>query len=183
MKRKNNFKNKNLTAQHFMNIKEIADDYIYSNDGFVFYYIKVNGIDTLLYTEDEKERMINNLSANFSDIAKYPFKFFAVSKPSDIKDLIEFNKLQLESENDYIKRDLIKEEINELINQNLKGETVEREFYFMVWEKVKNQSKAYGRAKDIVEAFEDISIKAKIINKREIYIMLNLINNGIMEEI
>ena len=75
------------TAQQFINVKDIRDKYLYTRDGMVFVYLRIQAISIDLYSRAEKNALIKTLTAELSDI-QYPFKFMALSRPVDISPLI-----------------------------------------------------------------------------------------------
>ena len=75
------------TAQEFIHVKDIKENYLYTTSGFVFAYVRIHSISMDLYSKAEKHLFIRQLTAELSDIL-YPFKFLAVSRPVDISPVI-----------------------------------------------------------------------------------------------
>ena len=121
------------TAQQFINVKDIRDKYLYTRDGMVFVYLRIQAISIDLYSRAEKNALIKTLTAELSDI-QYPFKFMALSRPVDISPLItEMGEMLKEAEDK--RKELLRQEILQMGGFALSGEIVERQFYIAIWEK------------------------------------------------
>lgn len=72
-----------VTAQEFVNVKDITDKYLYTRDGLVFMYIRLYPISPDLLSRREKRSLTRQLTA---EISAEPFKFgfTALSRPVDI---------------------------------------------------------------------------------------------------
>lgn len=75
-----------LTAQQFINVKDIKDKILYSKDNHIFCYIKIHPVSIDLLSDNEKMNLCKNLAAELSGERK-PYKFFAISRPVDISAL------------------------------------------------------------------------------------------------
>ena len=71
------------TAQEFVNAKDLGNNCLYTTDGFIFAYIKIEGLNLELYSRQEQKLICRELSAALSGI-KRPYKSDAVSRPADI---------------------------------------------------------------------------------------------------
>ena len=67
------------TAQQFINIKDINDKYLYTNEGNIMMYLRIDSISIDLYSKNEKEALMKSLTAELSEI-QYHFKFIVLSK-------------------------------------------------------------------------------------------------------
>ena len=114
------------TARQFINIKDINDKYLYTNEGNVMMYLRIDSISIDLYSKSEKEALMKSLTAELSEI-QYPFKFIAVSRPVDISPIITNMQEMIKFSNDS-QKELLKKEIIEMNNFALSGDIVERQF-------------------------------------------------------
>ncbi len=166
------------TAQDFVNVKEIKDRFVYTKDGHVYMYIKLNSISVDLFSEREKKHLTRSLTAELSSEQEV-LKFIAVSRPVDITPLInEYNDILINS-NDHIQKTLLRQEMMIMNDYAMSGDVVERQFYLMIWNKLnedaeKNLSK---RALDIMSKFESEDIKCHILKEQDIIRFLNLFSN------
>lgn len=167
-----------LTANEFINVKDIRDRFLYTRDGFIISYIKINPISIDLYSDNEKEQICRVLTAELSSIQK-PFKFLAVSRPVDISPLItEYSRLLSET-TDQMQKSLLRSEMMVMSNYATSGDVVERQFYIMLWKKYK-QGIEQDLLKEVYEftsKFEASNIMCQIIKEQEIIRLCNLVNN------
>ena len=182
-KLKNTKTNKNktlpeITAQEFVNVKDITDKYLYTRDGLVFTYVRIYPISPDLLSRREKRTLTRQLTA---EISAEPFKFgfMALSRPVDISPLIkEYSELLSES-NDPIQKEILKNEMQAMSNYALSGEVVERQFYIKIWEKYSEGSEndLQKRAFSILGYFTAVSINGEILKEDDIVRLSNLITN------
>lgn len=165
------------TAQEFINIKDINDKYLYTNDGNIMMYLRIDSISIDLYSKSEKEALMKSLTAELSEI-QYPFKFIAVSRPVDISPIITNMQEMIKFSNDS-QKELLKKEIIEMNNFAMSGDIVERQFYLVIWEKYQEgiEKEIYRKAMLLSEKFTINNISCEILNQREIMRFINLINN------
>lgn len=165
------------TAQEFINIKDINDKYLYTNEGNIMMYLRIDSISIDLYSKNEKEALMKSLTAELSEI-QYPFKFIAVSRPVDISPIITNMQEMIKFSNDS-QKELLKKEIIEMNNFALSGDIVERQFYLVIWEKYQEgiEKEIHRKAMLLAEKFTINNICCEILNQREIMRFINLINN------
>lgn len=167
------------TAQKFVNVKDILGKALYTNDEKIFTYIKVQPVSIDLLSKNEKEQFTRTLTGELSG-DNQPFKFIAVSRPVDISPLLNDYQEKFLSSTDPIQKKLLKNEMVQMNHFALSGEVVERQFYFVLWCKNEDQYSERDllkRANDFVEHLESVQIKAHVIEEKEIFRLLNLINN------
>lgn len=165
------------TANEFVNVKDIKGKFLYTRDGLILCYLKINPISIDLFSKSEKSIIIKQLAANMSSI-QYPFKFIAVSRPVDISPLIsELSELLTTS--DPKQKELLKQEILEMSTFALSGEVVERQFYVVIWDKSEQgaEKDLLVKAKDFASNFTDNGIGCDVLEQQDIVRLCNLINN------
>ncbi|TCL57645.1 hypothetical protein EDD76_108180 [Kineothrix alysoides] len=165
------------TAQHFINVKDIQDKYLYTRDGMIFVYLRIHSISIDLYSNSEKNVLIKTLTAELSNI-QYPFKFMALSRPVDISPLItEMGEMLKYAEEK--RKELLRQEILQMGGFALSGEIVERQFYIALWEKQEEgcERDLLKRASLLCEKFSTGGIMCDILTEKEIVRLLNLVNN------
>jgi hypothetical protein len=175
---------KEISANQFINIKNIIGNILYTNDGYVFSYIKLMPISIDLLSPTEKKLFINTLTAELSSETK-PFQFFAISQSVDINKLIEnLNNKKGEISNDNTRKKLIYNEVNQITSFSISGDIIERQFYFIIWEKLSEDSELLlrRRANDLSYKFQTCGIEANILDTQNIYILLNLFSHPYSKE-
>ena len=167
-----------ITANEFINVKDIRDRFLYTRDGQIITYIKINPISIDLFSDREKEQICRVLTAELSSYKK-AFKFLAVSRPVDISPLINEYTQLLSETNDQKQKQLLRNEMMVMSNYATSGDVVERQFYFMLWRNYKA-----GEEKDFIKEtyefaskIENSNVSCDILKERDIVRLCNLINN------
>lgn len=125
---------RNMTANEFVNVKDIRDGVLYSKDDYLFSYLRIEPISLELLTPREQRAKGKQFSAEFSAI-KTPYKFFSLSRPVDVSFMIDnFKNLQI-GETDRKRRELMNEKIKEINAFTYSGEIIEHQFYMVIWAK------------------------------------------------
>lgn len=165
------------TAQEFVNVKDIKDIFLYTNDGYICSYIKVQPFSFDLLTEREKKLMTKNLTNELSQVNR-PFKFLAVSRPIDISGIVsQYNELLLGTD-DQVQKKLLRNAIYQLNEFALSGEVVQREFYYMLWNNANEDAYDIKKStKEFLEHLENAGLKGTILKANEIIKLCNLVNN------
>lgn len=165
------------TAQEFIHVKDIKENYLYTTSGFVFAYVRIHSISMDLYSKAEKHLFIRQLTAELSDIP-YPFKFLAVSRPVDISFVITEMQSMLKNADDK-RKELLRQEILQMSGYALSGEIVERQFYVSFWEKIgeEGEKEVGKRAALFSEKFSGCGISCDVLGEKEIVRLMNLIHN------
>lgn len=167
-----------LTAQEFVNVKDVTDKYLYTRDGHVFMYIRIYPISPDLLSAREKRTLTRQLTAELSAEA-YKFGFIALSRPVDISPLVkEYSELLTES-NDPIQKEILKNEMQAMSNYALSGEVVERQFYIKIWDKYSEgaENELQKRCFSLLGYFTSSNINGEILVEDGIVRLSNLVTN------
>lgn len=169
---------KQITADEFVNVKDIKDRFLYTRDGYIIMYIKINPISIDLFSEREKKLICKTLTAELSSEQK-PYKFLAVSRPVDISPLINEYTEIISNSSDQKQKDLLRNEMLVMSNYALSGDVVERQFYIMLWEKYEEDMERdiSKRCYEFQSKFESGNIHCEILKQKDIVRLCNLINN------
>ncbi|WP_026894263.1 hypothetical protein [Clostridiisalibacter paucivorans] len=170
--------NAQITANEFINVKDIKDRFLYTRDGQIIMYIKINPISIDLFSDIEKEQICSSLTAELSSIRK-PFKFLAVSRPVDISPLINEYTQLLSETNNQKQKELLRNEMMVMSNYAISGDVVERQFYIMIWDKYHEhvEKDILKECREFVSKFESGNIRCEILKEQEIVRLCNLVNN------
>ena len=112
-----------MTANEFVNVKDIRGSFLYTRDGMALAYLKIFPISTELFSKNEKRLISKQLTASLSS-GQYPFQLLAVSRPVDISPLMAELSSTLTSSSDIKQKELLKHEIVEMGGFALSGEVV-----------------------------------------------------------
>jgi len=179
-KEKNKFKDKNLpdvTANEFINVKDINGNFLYTRDGLALCYLKLTPISIDLYSKTEKRNIVRTLTAEMS-ATQFPFKFIAVSRPIDISPLLnELHSLLMTT--NLKQKELLKSEMVEMSNFAMGGDIVERQFYIVIWDKAHDgiERELTNRARLFADIFNGSRIPCEILGQQDIVRLCNLVNN------
>jgi flagellar basal body-associated protein FliL len=166
------------TANKFVNVKDIRDRFLYTNDEYVILYIKITPISIALLSDNEKKVLCKTLTAELSSEQK-AYKFLAVSRPVDISPLISEYQDILSNTDDQKQKELLRNEMLVMSNYAMSGDVVERQFYIMIWEKYEKdiEREFIKRGYEFVSKFESGNVRAEILKEQDIVRLCNLINN------
>ena len=162
-----------ITANEFVNVKDIRGNFLYTRDNLALAYLKIYPISTELFSKNEKRLIAKQLTVSLSS-AQYPFQLLAVSRPVDISPLLSELSATLTSSSDVKQKELLKQEIVEMGAFALSGEVVERQFYIKIWDRV---SDLLQKLKLLGGYFSDSGIQTEILEQQDIVRLCNLVNN------
>ncbi|MDR1754101.1 MAG: hypothetical protein LBR74_04245 [Eubacterium sp.] len=163
------------TAQEFVNAKEITENCLFTLDGNIFAFIKIEGISLELFSSEELVQLCKNLSSSLSKF-RFPFKYIAVSRPVDVsKTMREYAEMRETAEGG--RRNLLKSDMEELADMVMSGETLERQHYIIIsGAKNEDEKTLATRARELAKCFTVCSIGADILDKSGIVTLCNLVN-------
>lgn len=166
------------TAQEFVNIRDIKEDILYTEDNYLISYVKIQPISPDLLTRGEQKQLAEKLTDEFSQIRR-PYKFLAVSRPIDIGPLLNQYSEIMSASTDQVQKELLRKATRNVSEYSLSGDVVQREFFYMIWER--NEAYAVQQlksaARKMVEHIENAGMKGEILCRSEIIKLCNLVNN------
>lgn len=169
---------KTLTANEFINVKEIKKDIVYTKDNFLFRYLKIQPISFELLSKRDQRIKGKQFSSEFSTIKKI-YKLFSISRPVDVSFMLEnLIKLQMET-TDMKRKEVINDEIYEVNQFALSGGTLEPQFFMILWEERKKDSEKdlLKQTNEIIAKFSACEMNVNICKRGEIIKLLNLFGN------
>lgn len=164
------------TAQDFVNAKDLGQQCLYTVDGYIYAYIKIDGVCLELLSRQEQKALCRRLSAALSGI-KRPYKSVAVSRPMDIsKPLQAYEELYNSASGG--RKKLLKSDMREMADMVMAGETLERQHYIAVWDSIQraDERSIVAAAQDIAKKYSDNGIPAEILDRKGIVQLCNLVN-------
>lgn len=167
-----------MTANEFINVKDIHGKFLYTRDNMVMAYLKISPISIDLFSKTEKKQLIRQMTASLSGI-NYPFQLLAVSRPVDISPLLSELSDTLTSSGNVHQKELLRQEILEMSTFALSGDVVERQFFIQVWDKQQEdvERELLQRLKYMESYFNDVGIRSEILEQQDIVRLCNLVNN------
>ncbi len=166
-------KQQNKTLNEFLNIKDIDNNCLRTLDGQAILFLKVNPINTDLFSEDELEIKMDKMSIEFSN-EQQPYTIFVIPRKVDIQDFVNEQQELKKSLTDEIGIRIVENRIintHELVaDKNI----IESEFYLCIWEKESENSteKLLKRANNWKQRFSNSDFQTKILEKNEIILLV-----------
>ena len=168
-----------MTANEFVNVRDIKDDIIYTKDNQLFMYLKIPPISLELLSPKEQKIKGKQFTAEFSAI-KRTYKIFAISRPVDVSFILENLKhIQLEVTENKQRKEILKEKIREVNNYAFSGEILEHQFFLILWlENKKNaEREILKQANEVMARFTACEMSVSICQRGDIVKLLNLFAN------
>ena len=110
-------KEKEKTCNEEINVKDVRNNFLYTNDNKIMCYIKIHPLNLYLLSNKEKESIMKQLSAELSSETK-PMKFFSIARPVEVSSVLDdLRNLQNEALNQ-VQKVLIRLHINEVLRGN-----------------------------------------------------------------
>ena len=166
------------TAQKFTNVRNIQNNFLYTNDDYAIGYIKILPVSVGLFSHREKQTLVKQLTSEMSG-EKEPFHFLAISRPVDMQPLLEYYDILRSQVTDPYRRELLRKEMENLSDFIFGEEIVERQFFFYISMKLTEdvEKDLKKRVHDFAEHFETVGIKTEILKNSDIIRLCNLVNN------
>ncbi|MCX8075243.1 MAG: hypothetical protein N2749_06650 [Clostridia bacterium] len=152
-----------------INIKDIRNNFLYTKDNKIMMYIKIQPLNIHLLSEKEQEQIIKTLAGELSSENR-EMKFFSISRPVDVGDLIEdLRKIQNDSV-DQVQKTLLNKHINETVKLTFTGDAVERQNFLIIWQDISEYAEKdlLKRAMDLLNKFSSCNIKSEILEEQYI---------------
>lgn len=162
-------KQKDKSCNDEINIKDVRNNFLYTKDDKIMLYIKIQPLNIDLLSDKEQEQIIKTLAGELSSEIK-EMKFFSISRPVDVGDLVEdLRKIQNDSL-DQVQKTLLNKHINETIKLTFTGDAVERQNFLLIWQNISEYAEKdlLKRAMDLVNKFLSCNIKSEILEEQYI---------------
>lgn len=166
-------KEEEQSLNEFLNVKNIKESILYTLDGHVIQFIKVEPINIELLTDDELESKMNFSSIEFSE-EQQPYKILVIPRAVDISEHIE--------EQEELKRKIDDDVGIEIINNRIISTTeivenkniIENEFYIMIYDSNKDniENELMKRANNWINRLKNCGYRSNLLYEREIILLI-----------
>lgn len=166
-------KEEEQSLNEFLNVKNIKENFLYTLDGQVIQFIKVEPINIELLTDDELESKMNFSSIEFSE-EQQPYKILVIPRAVDISEHIE--------EQEELKRKIDDDVGIEIINNRIISTTeivenkniIENEFYIMIYDSYKDniENELMKRANNWINRLKNCGYRRDLLYEREIILLI-----------
>lgn len=162
-----------LSANLAINVRDITESEILTLDNQVISIFKVDSMNIDLLTDREKQASIKKLTSCISSI-KQPYKILALPRPFDVVPFIEALQEQRVGASD-LQKQIISNEIAELNKIAGSGKIVERHFYIVLADDIRDD---YRRNREEFQVrWRDGDVNVQLIKQQELIRLCNLIFN------
>lgn len=174
----------NLSTCEYINLADIRGQFLYTKDNKVYQFIKAMPIPTALMTPDEKARLTMVMARELSPIGM-PFKILFISRPTDIKQIIEYYDSIRSMTVDSKKRDNLKKTMNYLSKMATTGGVLERQTFIALWAEKdeKGEDELYSKTVEFRNALTNAGVSATICNETEIANMIGLFYKPVFAQV
>ena len=166
-------KEEEQSLNEFLNIKNIRESILYTLDGQVIQFIKVEPINIELLTDEELELKMNFSIIEFSE-EQQPYKILVIPRAVDISEHIEEQEeLKLKIDDD-VGIEIINNRIistTEIVeNKNI----IENEFYIMIYDSNKDniENELMKRANNWINRLKNCGYRSNLLYEREIILLI-----------
>jgi len=169
---------RNLTANDFVNVKDIDGSIVHSKDNKLFAYIKINPLSLELLSEEEQKLRGRQFTAEFSAISRR-YKFFFLSRPVDVSFMLDnYSRIEAEANNP-IRKKLLRNKKMEVNQFAISGEVLEHNFFLVLWMQNRKdaQKELLKLAVEVIGRFKACRMEVSLCNENEIIKMFNLFAN------
>ena len=130
------FKKKKLmdiSANRFLNIRDIQRNFVYTIDNKVLAYIKIYPKNCKLMSKEEQVGHAKTITKNFASELR-PFKIYMTNRPVDLQKNQDFQARLMDSEKNALKFSLLDKRTRSFGILSTTGKALETEIYIIIWE-------------------------------------------------
>ena len=158
-----------LTAQQFLNIEDIADGLLYSQDGYLFGFLSVRAGDNQLLSADERAVLAVSLTNAISSGDDDPIQILSIPRTVDTTGMVEYLAEKRRETREDAKLRLLNGEISALQEMAREG-TKEPMIVIKCWEKAARGADAIlkKRLRELRGKLSDQQVSVEVMDDREI---------------
>ena len=173
------FKSKpTITANKFLNIKDIQGNFIYTIDGKVLAYLKIYPKNCKLMSKEEQKNHAQILTRNFASELK-PFKLYFTNRPVNLQRNQDYQAYLMDKEKNGLKFTLQGRRSRSFGNLSVRGKALESEIYLIVWGENTEyiEQDLIKRLNDLKMKFTNSGYRTEILEERLIIQLVNSYTN------
>lgn len=169
LNKKKKIQKENLNANHFLNIRAIENNFLYTIDGQILGYLKIYPENCKLMTADEQMGHALRLVSNFSSEVK-PFKIFFTNRPVDLQKNQDYQTYLMEKETNSQKFALLNQRSRAFGILSTTGRALESEIYLIMWEQVDEyvEDELLKRLEEMKQRLSNSGYRTEILEKDKI---------------
>lgn len=167
-----------LSANRFLNIKDIQGNFLYTLDNKVLAYLKIYPKNCKLMSKEEQKNHANLLTRTFASELK-PFKLYFTNRPVNLQKNQDYQAELMDKEKNALKFNLQSKRSRSFGNLSVRGKALEGEIYLMIWEENTEYAEQdlLKRLNDLKMKFTNCGYRTEILEERLIIQLVNSYTN------
>lgn len=167
--------NAKITANEMINVKDIRNGCLHTNDGWIFTFIEIPGVCMDLYSASEKLDYCHKLSAAVARF-RFPYKYFAISSPYSIKHKVTADTEYLKNASGLC-RSMLEDDINFVTRLVIDENKIDRRFFIALYSKSEDEKVILDRVETVIKGFKEANVICEKLADNEVIRMYNLFSN------
>lgn len=147
-------KTRELTAQQWIPISDIEGSVVYRKDNIITSMLRVQPENIDLLSDREQRRKVESLAEGFNG-EREPIHIFCVGRPVDLSDYLEDLNGQSKTEQDFVRKMVLKGYIQQASKIASSGEASERRFYVIIFKTIEDNRSV----NDLTNRINELQIK------------------------
>lgn len=166
------------SANLFLNIRDVRNNYIYTIDNKVISILKIFPKNCKLMSNDEKLAHANSLTQNFASELQ-PFKLYFTNRPVDLQENQDFQAKLMEKAVNSDKFALLNKRNKSFGILSTTGKALESEIYIEIYEKNHEyaEQELVKRLNDLKMKFSNSGYKTEILEESAIIQLIQAFTN------
>lgn len=167
-----------ITANRFLNIKDIQGNFLYTIDGKVLAYLKIYPKNCKLMSKEEQKNHAQILTRNFASELE-PFKLYFTNRPVNLQRNQDYQAELMDKEKNALKFSLQGKRSRSFGNLSVRGKALESEIYLIVWGDNTEyiEQDLIKRLNELKMKFTNSGYKTEILEERLIIQLVNSYTN------
>ena len=176
--KKTNNNEQDISANLFLNIKDIKNNFLYTLDDKVICYLKVFPKNCILLSKEEQYNHARVLTSNLASELKQ-FKVFSTNRPVDLQKNQDFQAKLMDKETNSTKFALLNKRQKSFGFLSTTGKALESETFIIIWEKDDDnvEQNLIKRINDLKMKFTNSGYTTKILEEKEIIQLVDSYTN------
>lgn len=171
-------KKEHISANRFLNIKDIQGNFLYTLDGKVLAYLKIYPKNCKLMSKEEQNNHAKIITRNFASELK-PFKLYFTNRPVNLQKNQDYQANLMDKEKNALKFTLQGKRSRSFGNLSVRGKALESEIYLVIWENNDEyvEQELIKRLNDLKMKFSNCGYRTEILEERLIIQLINSYTN------
>ncbi len=167
-----------ISANRFLNIKDIQGNFLYTLDNKVLSYLKIYTKNCKLMSKEEQKNHAQILTRNFASELK-PFKLYFTNRPVNLQKNQDYQAELMDKEKNALKFSLQGKRSRSFGNLSVTGKALESEIYLIIWGENTEyiEQELMKRLNDIKMKFANSGYRTEILEERLIIQLVNSYTN------